>query len=1200
MSTRAQFEVFDAVDGNEAAATVAYKMSEVIAIYPITPSSPMGELADAWAAAHRPNLWGSVPIVVEMQSEGGAAGALHGALTTGAMATTFTASQGLLLMIPNMYKIAGELTPAVIHVAARTLASHALSIFGDHGDVMATRQTGFALLASSSIQEIMDLAAVAHAATLETRVPFLHFFDGFRSSHEIQKIAVLSDDQIKGLLDAELIRAHQARGLTPDRACIRGTAQNPDVFFQARERCNPFYDACAGKVQKVMDRLAEVTGRRYRLFDYVGHPEAERVVVAMGSGLGAAEEAVEELVRRGEAVGLVKVRLYRPFSVEAFAAALPRSVRSIAVLDRTKEPGGPGEPLYLDVVNAVEEALVADPRAFPRRPRVIGGRYGLSSKEFTPAMTAAVFAEIAKDRPKNHFTIGIEDDVSGSSLPWDPSFSTEDPATTRAVFYGLGADGTVGANKNSIKIIADGTDMHVQAYFVYDSKKAGSVTVSHLRFGPKPIRSTYLIDRASFVACHQESFLETLDLLRVAAPGAVFLLNTIVPPEQAWDRLPREVQQQMIDKKMRFFVIDAYDVAEQAGLGRRINTVMQTCFFHIAQLMPAEQAVESIKKSIKKSYGARSEKIVAMNFGAVDRAVPALHEVPVPGRVTSSVSRRPIVRKEAPDFVQKVTAEIMAGRGDALPVSAMPEDGTFPSGTARWEKRAIALSVPAWDEAWCIQCNKCSMVCPHAAIRTKAYPAEALAGAPEGFKSVPWKGHEFPAGTRFTVQVAPEDCTGCELCVEVCPAKNKTETRLKAINMAPLPDVRERERANFEFFLSLPESDRTKIQIGTVKGSQLLQPLFEFSGACGGCGETPYVKLLSQLFGDRLLIANATGCSSIYGGNLPTTPYALDPHGRGPAWSNSLFEDNAEFGLGFRLSLDAQADRARVLLRGLADRLGAELVSALLEAQGRDEAAIASQRERVAELKRRLKGIDGAAARDLEVVADAIVPKSVWILGGDGWAYDIGYGGLDHVLALGRNVNVLVLDTEVYSNTGGQASKATPRAAVAKFAAAGKPLARKDLAMLAMIYGHVYVARVAMGASDLQTVKAFLEAESYDGPSLVIAYSHCIAHGINMRQGMQQQKLAVQSGYWPLLRYDPRRAPRGENPLQLDSKPPQIPLSEYAYRETRYRMLSLSDPAEAKRLLDLAQGDVEQTWRRLQDMTRDGGSRQTGATGNGS
>jgi pyruvate-ferredoxin/flavodoxin oxidoreductase len=1193
-------DTFEPLDGNEAAARIAHLLSEVIAIYPITPSSPMGEWADAWSAAGQRNLWGVVPSVVEMQSEGGAAGALHGALTTGALATTFTSSQGLLLMIPNLFKIAGELTPAVIHVAARSIATHALSIFGDHSDVMAARSTGFALLASGSVQEVMDLAVVAHAATLTSRIPFLHFFDGFRTSHEIQKIAVLGAEDVRALIDEEGVWAHRARGLTPDHPSLRGTAQNPDVFFQAREAVNPFYAACPELVQQAMDRLAARTGRAYHLFDYVGHPQAERVLVLMGSGAGAAEEAVEALTGRGEKVGLLKVRLYRPFSARHFVAALPPTVRALAVLDRTKEPGATGEPLYLDVVAAVQEDWAGGDGAPAARPRVVGGRYGLSSKEFTPAMAAAVLQNIAAERPKNHFTIGIVDDVTGTSLPWDRSFETESPDTVRAVFYGLGSDGTVGANKNTIKIIAEETDLQAQGFFVYDSKKSGSITVSHLRFGPRPIRSTYLIGSAGFVACHQEVFLETLDVLGVAAEGAVFLLNTTSPPDQVWGRLPREAQETILQRHLRLYVIDAYKVAEEAGLGRRINTVMQTCFFLISGVLPPERALRAIKDAIRATYGKKSEQLVAMNTAAVDAAAERLIQVPVPAAADATRTRRPIVPAEAPDFVRRTTAAILEGRGDLLPVSALPIDGTFPTGTARWEKRNIALTIPAWDEPWCIQCNKCAIVCPHAAIRVKAYPADALAAAPPTFKSMDWKGKEFPEGTRYTVQVAAEDCTGCGICVEICPAKNKTETRLKAINMVPQEPLRDAERANLAFFLDLPEADRTAVHRDTVKGSQLLEPLFEYSGACAGCGETPYLKLLTQLFGDRLLIANATGCSSIYGGNLPTTPWSADRHGRGPAWSNSLFEDNAEFGLGFRLSVDLQRAHAAELLRRLRPRLGDETVETLLTEPQDDDGGIARQRARVEELKQRLAGLAEPEATDLRALADALVRKSVWIVGGDGWAYDIGFGGLDHVLNSGRDVNILVLDTEVYSNTGGQASKATPRAAVAKFAAAGKTLPRKDLAALAMGYGHVYVARVALGASDAQTVKAFLEAEAYPGPSLIIAYSHCIAHGINMTLGMQQQKLAVDSGYWPLVRYHPAEAAAGRAPLHLDSKPPRIPLKDYAYRETRYRMLSASHPEEAARLLRLAQQDVEDQWRRLQGLAatpvvpEPAGARRTG------
>jgi pyruvate-ferredoxin/flavodoxin oxidoreductase len=1180
----------EALEGNEAAARVAYALSEIIAIYPITPSSPMGELSDAWSGARRPNVWGSVPTVVEMQSEGGAAGALHGAVTTGSLGTTFTSSQGLLLMIPNMYKIAGELTPAVIHVAARSLATHALSIFGDHSDVMATRQTGWGMLASASVQEAHDLACVTHAVSLASRLPFVHFFDGFRTSHEIQKIDLLTDDDLRHMIDEAGVRAHRERGLTPERPSIRGTAQNPDVFFQAREAANPYYLAAPGLVQEAMDRFAARTGRRYNLFDYYGDPRAERVIVLMGSGAGAVEEAVDALVARGEKVGLLKVRLYRPFSVAHFVTALPASARSLVVLDRTKEPGAAGEPLYQDVLTALVESGANGAPRFKTMPRVLSGRYGLGSKEFTPAMVMAVFAAAAAPAPPNHFAVGIVDDVTRASIPWDRTLSVEPDDTVRAVFFGLGSDGTVGANKNSIKIIATETDLHAQGYFVYDSKKSGSITVSHLRFGPRPIRSTYLIDGARFVACHNERILETLDVLAPAAHGATFLLNTPHPPEAVWERLPLEVRRPIVEKGLRFYVIDADKVAQQCGLGRHINIVMQTVFFALAQVIPFEKAAAAIKESIEKTYGRKSATLVTMNQAAVDAALPALHEVQVPADAGAGWSLRPPVPQAAPDFVQRVTAQIIAGNGDLLPVSALPVDGTFPAGTARWEKRNIALEIPIWDERWCIQCNKCAMVCPHAAIRVKAYPKAALGPQPAGFRSMTYKGDEFPPGTAYTVQVAPEDCTGCTLCVEVCPAKNKTEVRLKAINMAPAPEHRKTETVAYDFFLGLPEADRAAVKLNTVKGSQFLEPLFEYSGACSGCGETPYVKLLTQLFGDRLVVANATGCSSIYGGNLPTTPWTFNRDGRGPAWSNSLFEDNAEFGLGFRLSLDHRRERALYLLGRLAPRLGLDPAAGPGPGAGsdaapaNDEAGIARERARVVEIKKRLRDLHDPEARELLALADDLVRRSVWIVGGDGWAYDIGYGGLDHVLSSGRDVNVLVLDTEVYSNTGGQASKATPRAAVAKFAAMGKPGPRKDLALMAVNYGNVYVARIAMGASDAQTVRAFLEAEAWHGPSLIVAYSHCIAHGFDLKLGMQQQKAAADSGYWPLFRYNPAEAAAGKPPLVIDSKAPKTAFKEYAYRETRYRMLASIDPERAARLLKEAQQDVEDRWRRLEQM----------------
>ena len=1165
------------VDGNEAVAGVAYALSEVIAIYPITPSSAMGEWADQWSAERRPNLWGAVPTVVEMQSEGGAAGALHGALQTGALATTFTASQGLLLMIPNMYKIAGELTPAVFHVAARALATQALSIFGDHSDVMATRATGVAMLASASVQEAMDLAAVAHAATLESRVPFLHFFDGFRTSHEVAKVEALDDEDLRALVDERLVHAHRARGLSSERPVVRGTAQNSDVYFQAREAANPYYLACPAIVQSAMDRLARRTGRPYHLVDYVGAPDAERVLVLMGSGAEAAEETVEALTRAGERIGVLKVRLYRPFPGEALVAALPATVRALAVLDRTKEPGSGGEPLYLDVVNALSEAWASGGAPFAAPPRVVGGRYGLGSKEFTPAMVKAVFDELAAKHPRNHFTVGIHDDVTHTSLPWDPAFSTEAPDTVRAVFYGLGADGTVGANKSAIKIIGEETGAYAQGYFVYDSKKSGSVTVSHLRFGPRPIHSTYLIGRATFVACHQFSFLERFDVLRAAEPGAVFLLNSPYGPEEVSRHLPRSVQETIIARRLRLFVIDAARVARDTGMGGRINTIMQTCFFAISGVLPREAALAAIKRSIEKAYRRRGEAVVRKNFAAVDATLARLHEVAIPEAPTTAFDVRPPVPAEAPPFVREVTARMIAGDGDLLPVSALPADGTYPSGTARWEKRNIALEIPAWDEALCIQCGKCVLVCPHAVIRAKVCPPAALAAAPAGFASAPARWREF-AEARYTLQVSPEDCTGCGLCVEVCPAKSKSEARHKAIDMAWTRPRRDVEVAHWNFFLGLPETDRAALNAALVKDVQLLEPLFEFSGACAGCGETPYVKLVSQLFGDRAIIANATGCSSIYGGNQPTTPWSANAEGRGPAWANSLFEDNAEFGLGMRVALDAQAVYARELL-GRLDGAVDDLAGPILAADQSTEAGIAAQREQVRALEARLRGIDRPDARALASVAGALVRQSVWIIGGDGWAYDIGYGGLDHVLASGRNVNVLVLDTEVYSNTGGQASKATPRGAVAKFASGGKATAKKDLALMAMTYGHVYVARVAMGGSDAQTLRAFREAEAYDGPSLIIAYSPCIAHGYDLRHGMEQQKLAVLSGHWPLFRYHPERAREGKPPLELDSKAPSLPLERYVYNETRYTMLTHSDPETASRLLDAAQDDVRERFR---------------------
>jgi pyruvate-ferredoxin/flavodoxin oxidoreductase len=1170
------------LDGNEAAASVAYRLSEVVAIYPITPSSPMAEWADQWRSEGKRNIWGALPIVEELQSEGGAAGALHGALQAGAFGTTFTASQGLLLMIPNMFKIAGELTPATMHVTARTLATHALSIFGDHSDVMACRSTGWAMLASNSVQEVTDLALVAQIATLESRIPFIHFFDGFRTSHEVGKILPISDETIRAMVDDKYLIAFRQNALSPDRPRIRGTAQNPDVFFQAREACSPFHAAVPGIVQQVMDRFAAQTGRAYHLFDYYGAADAERVIVLMGSGAEAAEEAVDLLNKQsknlgqGEKLGLLKVRLYRPFDAGAFLAALPATVKSIAVLDRCKEPGGGGEPLYMDIVTALAENAATLP--FSAKPTVIGGRYGLSSKEFTPAMVKGIFDELAKPAPKNHFTIGIDDDVSHSSLSYDPAFSTEDPKTVRALFYGLGSDGTVGANKNSIKIIGENTPNFAQGYFVYDSKKSGSMTTSHLRFGPNPIRSTYLITRASFVACHNFSFLEKMDVVEAAMPGAVFLLNSPYPAAEVWDHLPKTTQQEILRKKIEFYVIDGYKVAREAGMGSRINTIMQTCFFAISGVLPREEAIEQIKKAIYKTYGKRGEAVVAKNYAAVDHALAHLEKVELPSAASSGFDLIPSISDKAPEFVRKVLGQIAAGHGDLLPVSAMPAGGAFPTGTAQWEKRNIAQFIPVWDKELCIQCGKCVMVCPHAVIRAKVYSPELGDKAPATLQwaKPKWKGMEQD---RYTLQVAPEDCTGCALCVEVCPVKSKSDASKKAINMTPQAPLRAAERENWDFFLGLPEVDRSKLSHGQVKDLQLLQPLFEFSGACSGCGETPYIKLLTQLFGDRLYIANATGCSSIYGGNLPTTPYSSNAQGRGPTWANSLFEDNAEFGFGMRIALDQQKEFAELLVKRLAPAIGDELATALLEASQKSEAEINQQRFRVHVLRERLEGNESSDARNLLAIADVLVRKSVWILGGDGWAYDIGFGGLDHVLGSGKNVNVLVLDTEVYSNTGGQMSKATPRGAVAKFAASGKKNAKKDLAMEAVSYGYVYVAQVAMGGNDSHVVKAFQEAEAHDGPSIIIAYSSCIAHGYDLVHGLEQQKLAVQSGYWPLMRYNPALRETGKNPFQLDSKAPSIRLKEYAYREARYTMLARGNPELAAELLNEAQDDVERQWR---------------------
>jgi pyruvate-ferredoxin/flavodoxin oxidoreductase len=1157
------------IDGNEAAATVAHALSEVVAIYPITPASPMGEYADAWSAAGRMNLWGSVPDVVEMQSEAGAAGALHGAAQKGALATTFTASQGLLLMLPNMFKIAGELTPSVIHVAARAVATHALSIFGDQSDVMAARMTGWALLASSSVQEAHDLALVAHAATLRARVPFLHFFDGFRTSHEVDKIELLDTDDMRALVREDDVLAHRMRGLTPDAPVVRGTAQNPDVFFQAREAANPYYADLPGIVQEVMDELAARVGRSYHLVDYVGAPDADRVIVLMGSGAGAAEEVVEELSRNGDKVGVLVVRLYRPFPAEQLVAALPATVTRLAVLDRCKEPGA-AEPLYLDVVNALAEA---------GRPgiEVFGGRYGLASKEFTPAMVKGVFDELLRPAPRRHFTVGIVDDVTHLSVDADADFRVPTNAV-QAVFYGLGSDGTVGANKFSIKIIGEHTDNFAQGYFVYDSKKSGSTTISHLRFGPDPIRSTYLVQQADFVACHSYGLLEKMKVLDIARPGGVFLLNSPYAADEVWARLPVEVQQQIIDKQLEFYVIDAYKVAREVGLGARINTVMQPCFFALAGVLPREEATKALKDAIVSAYGKRGPAVIERNFAAVDRALGELTQVKVPDHVVGDLHRMPPMPAEAPDFVRQVTSLMLNGEGDLLPVSAMPVDGTFPSGTAKWEKRAIAQELPIWDESICIDCGKCTIVCPHSAIRMKVFAPEALEGAPEGFKSKKYNSRDLPAGTLLSVQVAPDDCTGCGVCVDMCPAHSKEEVKHRSINLEPALDHRDAERPNYEFFLSIPEVDRTAVRHDTVKGSQLLQPLFEYSGACSGCGETPYIKLLTQLFGDRMVVANATGCSSIYGGNLPTTPYSVNADGRGPAWSNSLFEDNAEFGLGLRLGYERHVTDAERLLTELAPMVGEELAAAILAGQQDDEAGIVAQRQRVDELKERLARLDGdARVHHLASLADELVRKSVWIVGGDGWAYDIGFGGLDHVLGSGRNINVLVLDTEVYSNTGGQASKATPRGAAAKFAIAGKSTAKKDLGMIAQAYGNVYVAQIAVGANEMQTVRALREADAWPGPSIVIAYSTCIEHGIEMSTSMTHQKEAVSSGYWPLYRYHPSPADDA-HPFQLDSKRPSTPVRDFALAEVRFSMLARTDPHRSEELLAMAQADVDERW----------------------
>ncbi len=1164
------------IDGNEAAAYVAHKCSEVCIIYPITPSSTMGEHADEWSAQGRQNLWGTVPEIVEMQSEAGAVAALHGALQTGSLGATFTASQGLLLMIPTMFKLAGELTPTVFHVSARSIAAQALSIFGDHSDVMATRSTGFGMLSSASIQEVMDMALVAHIATLESRIPFIHFFDGFRSSHEVSKVELIPEETIRAMISDELVIAHRGRAMNPDHPVVRGTAQNPDVYFQGRETVNQYYNATPGIVQKAMDKLAEMTGRSYKLFDYHGAADAENVVVLMGSGVGPVYETVDHLNANGAKLGVINVHLYRPFSADHLIEALPETVKNVAVLDRTKEPGSLGEPLYMDVLGGLAEGVASGKLA--AMPRVIGGRYGLSSKEFTPAMVHGIFEELKKDAPKNHFTVGIIDDVTHTNIEFDSSFVIEPDNVVRAMFYGLGADGTVGANKNSIKIIGTETDNFAQGYFVYDSKKSGSQTVSHLRFGPDEIKSTYLIQSANFVACHQFQFLEKSDVLGKIVDGGTFLLNAPYETDEVWGHMPRKVQEQIIEKKLNFYVIDAYKVAEATGMGSRMNTILQTCFFAISGVLEKDEAIAKIKYAIKKTYGKKGDRIVEMNYAAVDQSLANLHKIDVPATATSTIEMPPVVPAEAPEFVQKVTAMIMAGNGNDLPVSLMPVDGTFPTATTKWEKRNVSLHVPIWDEDVCIQCGNCVLICPHGCIRVKNTPVSALDGAPETLKTAKLRGKNADESRRFALQVAVEDCTGCTLCVGVCPAKNKEQAGLKAINMGDKLPILEAERANLAFHEELPNIAREDADLTSVRGVQFLDPLFEYSGACAGCGETPYVKLLSQLFGDRAIIANATGCSSIYGGNLPTTPYCVDAAGRGPTWNNSLFEDCAEFGMGFRVTVDKQNGFAKELLQRLAGDLGSELVDGLMNASQKTEGEIIAQRAKVAELKDVLKGIDKPDARNLEAVCEHLVKRSIWMLGGDGWAYDIGYGGLDHVIASGRNVNILVMDTEVYSNTGGQASKATPRGAVAKFAASGKSMGKKDLGLIAMSYGNVYVARIAMGASPKQTIQAFNEAEAYDGPSLIIAYSPCIAHGINLANGPAQQKAAVDSGHWVMFRYNPALVGEGKSGFTLDSKAPKIPLKDYAYNETRYKMLVRSKPERAAMLMEQAQKDVDSQW----------------------
>ena len=1170
------------LDGNEACAYVAYRVNEVCAIYPITPSSSMAELADEWSSRKVKNIWGAIPTVYEMPSEGGAAGAIHGALQLGALTTTFTASQGLLLMLPNMFKIAGELTPTVFHVSARSIATHALSIFGDHSDVMIARGTGFALLASASVQEAMDMALIAQAATLESRIPFLHFFDGFRTSHEMSKVELIDDEVMRKMIDHKLVDAHRQRALSPDHPFIRGTAQNPDVFFQNREACNPYFNACPEIVQNCMDRFAKLTGRAYKLFDYYGAPDAESVIVSMASSTETIRETVDYLNGKGEKVGIVLVRLYRPFDINKFMEALPASTKSIAVLDRTKEPCSPAEPLYLDVSQALMESMW-DNSKFKRVPKVVGGRYGLSSKEFTPAMVVGIFENLKNGKWKNHFTVGIKDDVTHTSLDYDPTISIESDKVVRAIFYGLGADGTVGANKNSIKIIGENTSNHAQGYFVYDSKKSGSMTISHLRFGPEPIHAPYLITKANFVACHQPFFMEKINVVQYLDQHGTFLLNSPWAADEVWSHLPEEIQQTLIDKEAKIFTIDGQKVAKECGMGRRINTIMQVCFFAISNVLPREEAIEQIKESIRKTYGKKGAVIVDTNLKAVDNTLEHLYEVPMPSSVESKSKLMASVPDTSPDFVKDVLGHIIAGRGDDLPVSAFPIDGTYPSDTAQYEKRNISLQIPVWEEDLCIQCGKCVLQCPHAVIRSNVFDASLAKDAPSNFKHVISRDTQWKEkGMQYALQVSPEDCTGCSVCVEACPVKDKSNISRKALNMSPINPLREQERKNWEFFNHLPDLNRDEISVTSIGQQQNMRPLFEFSGACSGCGETPYLKLLSQLYGDRTVIANATGCSSIYGGNLPTTPWAKNSEGRGPAWSNSLFEDNAEFGLGFRLAIDQLNQQAIEALKSSEEVVGKQLAQELLEAKQDDEPGIKSQRDRVEKLKAKLKGKKDDLSVQLLSLADNLVKKSVWIVGGDGWAYDIGYGGLDHVLASGKNVNILVLDTEVYSNTGGQMSKSTPIGAVAKFAAGGKPGKKKDLGLMAMSYGNVYVAKVAMGAKDLQTVKAFLEAEQHEGPSLIIAYSHCIAHGINMEAPLQHQKALIDSGQWVLYRNNPKNIDDGKNPLTLDSAPKKVSVEQYMNLENRFKMLWKTHPEDAKKYYAYAKKAAKEHYEELQ------------------